>query len=85
MGILDKVKGQAAAAASAAREAAQKGQSKVDEFQARRGADQTLRKLGLAVYLNQAGRGSATYEQDITGLFETLAQYEGEHGPLVAE
>ncbi len=85
MGILDKVKGQAAAAASAARDAAQKGQSKVDEFQARRAADQTLRQLGLAVYLNQAGRGSATYEQDVAGFFESLAQYEAEHGPLTAE
>ncbi|MGC8498242.1 MAG: hypothetical protein ACP5OV_01925 [Acidimicrobiales bacterium] len=85
MGILDKVKGQAAAAASVARDAAQKGQSKVDEFQARRGADQTLRQLGLAFYLNQAGRGSATYEQDVAGMVESLAQYEGEHGPLTAD
>ncbi len=85
MGILDKVKGQAAAAASAARDAAQKGQTKVDDFQARRSADQVLRRLGLAVYLQQAGRGAETFEQDVAGFVETLSAYEGEHGPLSAD
>jgi hypothetical protein len=50
MGFMDKVKEQASVAAAAAKEAAQKGQAKVEEVQAKRAADGMLRKLGLAVY-----------------------------------
>jgi len=51
MGFMDKVKEQAASAASAAKDAAAKGQAKVGEMQAKRGADGVLRQLGLAAYL----------------------------------
>lgn len=82
MGLMDKVKEQAAAAAKSAKEAAAKGQAKVDEMQARRAADGTLRQLGLAVYLQKAGRATDSTETDIAGYIETLKTYESEHGEL---
>ncbi len=82
MGLMDKVKEQAAAAASAAKDVAQKGQAKVDEMQARRTVDGVLRNLGLAVYLTRADRAPASAESDIEGYVETIREYESEHGPL---
>ncbi len=82
MGLMDKVKEQAAAAASVAKDVAQKGQAKVDELQARRAADGVLRDLGLTVYLTKVGRGSPNAESDIDGYVETIREYENEHGPI---
>ena len=82
MGLMDKVKEQAANAAKSAKEAAAKGQAKVDEMQAKRAADATLRQLGLAVYLQKAGRGGDTADADIAGYVETIKAYEAEHGEL---
>jgi microcystin degradation protein MlrC len=82
MGLMDKVKEQAAAAAQAAKEAAAKGQAKVDEMQAKRAADGVLRQLGLAVYLQKTDRATAGAEGDIAGYLETLKAYEAEHGSL---
>ncbi len=86
MGLMDRVKGQAtaapSAAAAAAKEAAQKGQAKGDELQARRAADGVLRELGLVVYLTQVDRAPASAESDIAGHVATLKEYEAEHGPL---
>ena len=47
MGLLDKVKEQAAVAGAAAKDAAAKGQAKMEEAQAKRAADGQLRELGL--------------------------------------
>ena len=85
MGLMDKVKEQAAAAASAAKDVAQKGQAKVDEMQARRGADGVLRDLGLVVYLSRVDRTPENAESDIAAHVETLRAYEAEHGPLQSE
>ena len=82
MGLMDKVKEQAAAAASVAKDVAQKGQAKVDELQARRAADGVLRDLGLTVYLTKVGRGSPSADSDIEGYIETIREYENEHGPI---
>jgi len=82
MGLMDKVKEQAAAAAAAAKEAAQKGQAKVDEMQAKRAADGVLRQLGLAVYLQKTDRPTATADADVAGYLESLKAYEAEHGSL---
>ncbi len=82
MGLMDKVKEQAAAAAQAAKEAAAKGQAKVDEIQAKRAADGVLRQLGLAVYLQRTGRGSEGTDSDVSGYVETLKAHEAEHGSL---
>jgi hypothetical protein len=80
MGFMDKVKEQASAAAAAAKDAAQKGQAKVDELQAKRAADGVLRQLGLAVYLQKTDRAKASSDSDIAGFVETLKAHEAEHG-----
>jgi hypothetical protein len=85
MGLMDKVKEQASAAAKSAKEAAQKGQAKVDELQAKRAADGVLRQLGLAVYLQKTDRPTATADSDVAGYVETLRTYESEHGPLTPD
>ena len=54
MGLLDKVK-DAAQATVAAKDAAAKGQAKLDEAQAKRAADGLLRDLGAAYYATQDG------------------------------
>ncbi|HXC18540.1 MAG TPA: hypothetical protein VNT80_01395 [Acidimicrobiales bacterium] len=85
MGFMDKVKEQAASAASAAKDAAAKGQAKVGEVQAKRGADGVLRQLGLAAYLQTQNRAPASTDSDIEKYIETLKTYEAEHGELSAE
>jgi hypothetical protein len=82
MGLMDKVKEQASAAAAAAKEAAAKGQAKVDEIQAKKAADGVLRQLGLAVYLQKTDRATNTADSDIASYVESLKTYESEHGPL---
>jgi hypothetical protein len=84
MGFMDKVKEQAASAASAAKDAAAKGQAKVGEIQAKRGADGVLRQLGLAAYLQTQNRAPASTEADIEKYIETLKAYEAENGELSA-
>jgi hypothetical protein len=83
MGLLDKVKEQAAVASAAAKDAAAKGQAKMEEAQAKRAADGQLRELGLAAYAERTDRASATTTADIDRLIESLRQYEAEHGSLV--
>lgn len=82
MGFLDKVKEQATAAAAATKEAAAKGQSKLDEMQAQKAAEAMLRDLGALSYGSVTSRESATSEADATRLVEALQQYESEHGAL---
>ena len=53
MGFLDKVKEQAASATAVAKDAAQKGQAKLDDMQAKKAADALLRDLGVATYAAQ--------------------------------
>lgn len=84
MGIMDKVKEQANVAAAAAKEAAQKGQAKVEEVQAKRAADSVLRDLGYAVYLEKTDRATPSSEANIVACVETLREHESEHGPLDA-
>jgi hypothetical protein len=85
MGFMDKVKEQASVAASVAKEAAQKGQTKVEEMQAKRSADGVLRQLGLATYLQQAGRASSMVDADVAKYVATLKAYEDEHGELTLD
>jgi hypothetical protein len=82
---MDKVKEQASVAASVAKEAAQKGQTKVEEIQAKRSADGVLRQLGLATYLQQAGRASSMVDADVAKYVATLKTYEDEHGELTLD
>jgi len=82
MGFLDKVKEQAAAAATATKEAAAKGQSKLDELQAKKAADAMLRDLGLLSYASVTSRETSTSEADASRLVAALQAHESEHGPV---
>jgi hypothetical protein len=82
MGFMDKMKEQAAVVTAVAKDTAQKGQSKVEEVQAKRAADEVLRQLGLVVFLEKAGRGDGTTEASIARHVETLKEYEAEFGEL---
>ncbi len=85
MGFMDKVKEQANNAAAVAKDAAQKGQAKVDEVQAKRAADGVLRQLGLLAFLSQTDRAPASADADVLRHVETLKSYEAEHGALSAD
>jgi len=80
MGFLDKVKEQATAATAVAKDAAQKGQAKLDEYQAKRAADGLLRDLGAVVYGQRTGRSSSTADADADKLVSTLEDHEQAHG-----
>jgi hypothetical protein len=82
MGFLDKVKEQAAVATAVAKDAAQKGQAKLDDIQAKRAADAMLRDLGAAFYAQRTGRATPSSEADIDRLVAALGQHEADHGPL---
>ena len=82
MGLLDKVKDKAAQATEMAKDAAQKGQAKLDEVQSKKGADGMLRDLGAAVYATKTGRSTPSTDADIDRLVSALQTHESEHGPL---
>ncbi len=82
MGLLDKVKAQATAATEMAKDAAAKGQAKLDEAQAKKAAEGMLRDLGAAFYATKTGRETPTTDADIDRLVAALQQHESEHGPV---
>jgi hypothetical protein len=82
MGLLDKLKAQATAATAVAKDAAQKGQAKLDEVQAKKAADGLLRDLGAAFYATKTGRATPSTDSDIDRLVAALQTHEAEHGAL---
>ena len=82
MGFLDKVKEQAAVATAVAKDAAAKGQAKIEDAQAKRAADAIFRDLGVAVYAQRTDRASATTPADVDRLVAALRAHEAEHGTL---
>ena len=82
MGFLDKVKVQAATATAAAKEAAQKGQAKLDDLQSKRAADALLRDLGAATYAKRTGRATDSVDAEIERLVTALNEHESTHGPI---
>jgi hypothetical protein len=82
MGLLDKVKEQAAVATAAAKDAAAKGQAKYEEAQAKRAADVLLRQLGLATYAEKTGRATDGTAADVDRLVGMLKDHEAAHGPI---
>jgi hypothetical protein len=82
MGLLDKVKAQATAASEMAKDAAQKGQTKLGEVQSKKSADNTLRDLGAAFYATRTGRATPTTDADIERLVTALQEHERDHGAL---
>jgi hypothetical protein len=82
MGLLDKVKAQATAATELAKDAAQKGQAKLNEVQSGRSADGLLRDLGAAYFATLTGRATPTTEADINRLVAAIHDHEAAHGAL---
>ena len=82
MGLMDKVKEQAATATAAAKDAAQKGQAKVEGLQAKRAADSLLRDLGAAVYSQHAGHGTPQPQEEVNRLVAALQEHEAANGPI---
>jgi hypothetical protein len=82
MGLLDKVKAQATAATEMAKDAAAKGQAKMNDVQAKKAADGMLRDLGAAFYATKTGRATPTTDADMDKLVTALQAHESEHGPI---
>jgi hypothetical protein len=84
MGLLDRVKEQAAQvahqAAQATQEAAQQGRAKLDQAQAKRRADAMFRDLGAAVYAERTGRGGTDTADKIERLVSALQHQEADQG-----
>src|SRR6266581_4534955 len=81
MGLMDRVKEQAAQRATqATQEAAQQGKAKLDQAQAKRRADAMFRDLGAAVYAERTGRGGTDTADKIERLVSALQQQEAEQG-----
>jgi hypothetical protein len=82
VGLLDKVKAQATAATEMAKDAAAKGQAKMNEAQAKKAADGMLRDLGAAFYATKVGRATPTTDAEIDQLVVALQSHESEHGQI---
>jgi hypothetical protein len=84
MGLMDRVREQAAQVAQrtaqATQEAAQQGKAKLDQAQAKRRADAMFRDLGAAVYAERTGRGGTDTADKIERLVTALQQQEAEQG-----
>jgi hypothetical protein len=82
MGLMDKVKASAEVGLAKATEASKAGQAKLDAAQAKHKADGLLRDLGVAVWVEQVGRGSDQSKSDIERIAGELKAYEAEYGPI---
>ncbi len=80
MGLMDRMKEQAAQLAQKTQEAAQEGRVKLDQAQARRRADAMFRDLGAAVYAERTGRGGPDNAGKIDRLVSALSRQEAEQG-----
>ena len=80
MGLMDRVKEQAAQLGQKAQEAAVEGKAKLDQAQARRRADTLFRELGAAVYAERTGRGGTDTADKVERLIKALSQQEAEQG-----
>jgi hypothetical protein len=84
MGLMDRVKEQAAPLAQklseAVQEAAQEGKARLDQAQAKRRADAMFRELGAAVYAERTGRAGTDTAGKIERLVKALQAQEAEQG-----
>lgn len=80
MGLMDRVKEQAAQLAQKTQEAAQEGKVKLDQAAARRRADAMFRDLGAAVYAERTGRAGSDNADKIDRLVQALSRQEAEQG-----
>jgi hypothetical protein len=82
MGFLDKVKESAAQATAVAKDAAQKGQAKLDTMQTKKASDGLLRDLGASAYAEKIGRAPANNSAEIDRLLAALEEHERVNGPI---
>jgi hypothetical protein len=80
MGLMDKVKAQAAQLAQQAQDTAKEGRARLDQAQANKRADVLLRNLGAAVYADQTGRGTPQTQEQIAQLIQDISAHEAENG-----
>jgi hypothetical protein len=80
MGLMDRVKEQAAQLAQKTQEAAQEGKVKLDQAQAKRRADAMFRELGAAVYAERTDRAGTDTADKIERLVKALEQQEAQDG-----
>lgn len=78
MGLMDKVKEQAAVAMAKGEQAVVQGQAKVSEVQAKRAYDGLIKALGAAYYAQQRSGGSpAAVESALAAVDAHLAAHPG--------
>jgi hypothetical protein len=82
VGLVDKMKTQAAVLAEKAQEGAKLGQEKVSQLQAKRQSDALLAELGRLVYLERVGRPSHDSEARQAELVKQLQTFESTNGPI---
>jgi hypothetical protein len=82
MGLMDKMKTQAAVLAEKAQEGAKLGQEKLSQMQAKRQSDALLAELGGLVYLERVGRPSPNSEARQAELVKELQAFESANGPI---
>jgi hypothetical protein len=82
MGLMDKMKEQAAVALNKAQQGVSQGKAKIDEAQARHQWDALLRNLGAAVYAEQREGGSSdAVTAAVAALDAQAARVQAETGP----
>ena len=82
MGLMDKVKAQAAGVAQKAQDAGRAGQAKLDHAHGKRRADALMRDLGAAVYAERTGRAGPDTAAEIDRLVGALTAHEAEYGTV---
>jgi hypothetical protein len=65
-----------------AKDAAAKGQAKMNDVQAKKTADGMLRDLGAAFYATKTGRSTPATDGEIAQLVTKLQAHESEHGQI---
>jgi hypothetical protein len=81
MGFMDKVKAQAEVAVAKAQQGVAQGQSKIDDYQAKKSADGLLLALGQAFHAEQRAGGS---HDDVVSALAAVDAHVAEHGPISA-
>jgi hypothetical protein len=85
MGLMDKVKAQAAQLAQKTQETARDSKARFDQSQANKRADGMLRNLGALVYAERTGRGSEDTQAQIDKLVADISAHEAQNGINLAQ
>lgn len=80
MGLMDKVKAQAAQLAQQAQDTARDTKARIDQSQAGKRGDAMLRDLGVLVFAERTGRGTDDSQAQVDKLIADLSAYETQNG-----